>query len=792
MSNEAVVALSAHARWIGRDPDAVGEVEPPVFDDRPGITRDLHPPDLMRVEVPIQGVHRAELVATAKGLFRCWLDGERVGDDELAPGWTDYRVRVPVRRYDVTDVVAAAAATGRLCWAATIADGWYCGYLGMDRRRQACLYGTAPAFRAVLVIDAGSDVIHVGTDISWRRATGPIAYADLLMGQLTDLRNEPEGWKQVGFDDADWATVSARPDDVEMTLAVDPPVRTLEVRPAHDVLASPDGRFIVDFGANVAGRLRLSTAGLEVGTRIHMRHAEAIDDQELYTANLRTARAHDIVVSGSTVMDVESPFTIHGFRYAEITGHPGPAAAVAEAVRAVVVASDLCQIGSFQCSHEPTNRLHENVLRTIRGNTVAVPTDCPQRDERLGWMADTQLIAPVINHIYDAGSFFDQWLVAVRDGQSASGAFPDVAPKVVVEADGAPGWADAGILVPWAAHRHDADLDRLDRHYPAMVAFMDWLEGANPNLIRRHGLHHNYGDWLALGDRPSKILLATAYWALDAIVMARMAADLGRDPTRWVDLAERLRSAFANEFVDRPAWGTIVDQTSLALALAIDLVSDQQREQWARRLVESIESNGGALTTGIHGTRFLLPALADTGNLSTAYELLMRTDFPSWQHSIAHGATTVWERWDGYVEGSGFQTPAMNSMNHPALGSVAEWLHAYVAGLRPGSRAVQIRPYPGGGLSNAATATHLSGEQCAVQWNLRMDHVELRCTIPPRLRAEVHVPTVEPGASMSTCGRPMGHRAGWDTYEAGPGQWFFTAPWSPSWQPGDCEPGLLW
>ena len=227
------------------------------------------------------------------------------------------------------------------------------------------------------------------------------------------------------------------------------------------------------------------------------------------------------------------------------------------------------------------------------------------------------------------------------------------------------------------------------------------------------------------------------------------------------------------------------------MALAIDLVPEQQRQQWARRLVESIESNGGALTTGIHGTRFLLPALADTGNLSTAYELLMRTNYPSWQHSIAHGATTVWERWDGYVDGSGFQTPAMNSMNHPALGSVAEWLHAYVAGLRPGSRAVQIRPYPGGGLTHAATATQLSGQRCAVEWNVRMDRLELRCTIPAGVGADVHVPTVEPEASVGDAGQPVGHRAGWDRYEVGPGRWIFTAPWSPSWQPGDDGPGLL-
>lgn len=794
MTNPTAGVLADHSDWIGRDPDAVDEVEPPVFDDRPGITRDLHPPDIMRVEVPLGPVvRRAELVATAKGLFRCWVDGHRVGDDELAPGWTDYRVRVPVRRYDVTDLVAAATGTGRLCWAATIADGWYCGYLGMDRRRQACWYGTTPVFRAVLEIETESGLVHIGTDEAWRRATGAVGYADLLMGQLTDMRDEPALWKRVGFDDSHWSTVTVRSDDVALTPAVDPPVRVIEVRPPSNVHATSDGRFVLDFGANVVGRIRLSTAGLPAGTRIHVRHAEATQHGELYTDNLRTARAHDIIVAGGTDETTEPEFTFHGFRYVELTGHPGPAAVVFDAVQAVVISTDMTAVGGFSCSHEPTNQLHDNVLRTIRGNTVAVPTDCPQRDERLGWMADTQLIAPVISHVYDCGSFFDQWFLDIRDGQSPSGGFPDVAPKVVVESDGAPGWADAGILVPWMVHRHDPDLDRLHRHYPAMVTFMEWIEHLNPDLVRRRGLNHNYGDWLAIGDRTSKELLATAYWALDAIVMTRMASDLGRDDEglHWTRLAHRLHETFADEFVGPPDQLRIDGQTALAMALAIGLVPETSRAQCACRLVAAIESNAGALTTGIHGTRFLLPALSDTGHLDAAYRLLMRRQCPSWQYSLEQGATTVWERWDAYVEGKGFQTPAMNSMNHPALGSVAEWLHAYVAGLRPRGGDVEIRPYPGGGLTRAATTTHLAGRPCAVAWTIDSGRLELRCSVPPGGRAEVHVPTTEPGASSGDVGPPLGHQVGWDHYQVGTGSWRFVAPWSAAWQPADVDPGLL-
>ena len=728
-------------------------------------------------------MRRAEVLATARGLFRCWIDGRRVGDDELAPGWTDYRVRVPVRRYDVTDLVAAAS--GRLCWSAVIADGWYCGYVGMDRRRQARWYGATPSIRAALRIEYDDDVDIVGTDRTWRRADGAIRYADLLMGEMIDAAREPPGWRSVGFDDTAWPGVTELADDhVELTESVDPPVRVIDVRAPTDVWARPDGRLVVDFGANIVGRLRIDPAGLPAGTRLHLRHGEEVVDGEVYTANLRTARAHDIVVTGDGQGDgpIEPTFTFHGFRYAEVIGHPGPPDAIHRSLRAVVLASDLGRVGTFECSDEATNRLHENVIRTIRGNTVGLPTDCPQRDERLGWMADTQLIAPTVAHLFDSGPFFDQWLLAVRDGQSTGGAFPDVAPKLVVDVDGAPGWADAGVLVPWAVHRHDGDLDRLARHYPAMVRFLDWIEAANGDLIRRRALQHNYGDWLALEAPCDKALLATAYWAFDVRVMAAMAAALGYadDVERWTELARRLRTAFAAEFVGDATDLRISGQTALAMALALDLVPADRRPLCASRLVAAIGGADGALATGIHGTRFLLPALCDTGHVDIAYALLNRRDYPSWQFSIDQGATTIWERWDGSTLEHGLQTPALNSMNHPALGSVAEWMHAYVAGLRPAGDRLEIRPYPGGGLSSATSTTKVGGSLAGSTWRIDGGEIELRCIVPPGVEAVVYVPTTEADADR-----------GWEPHLAGPGEWTFRAPWDVGWRPGDTGAGVL-
>jgi len=791
--------LAERARWIGRDPDAVEEVIPRYPDDRPGITLDLAPPDLLRTELRIRsGVRDAELLLTARGIARCWLDGRRVGDDELAPGWTDHRVRYPVRRHDVTALVPRSGGT--VCWAAEVADGWYCGYVGMDRRRQARWYGTTPALRAALRIryDDGAESVFA-TDAGWRRSTGADRYADLLMGQMIDLDLDPAGWRQPGFDDAAWPQVAVVADDgAELTESIDPPVRVIDVVAPIAAWSTPSGRLVADFGVNLVGRLRVDVSGLPAGTRLHLRHGETVlgrDDgelalgRELYVDNLRTARAHDLVVVGRRPVGepVEPWATFHGFRYAEVSGFPGPVERLLKVLRAAVIASDVPAVGGFDCDDELVGRLHDNVVRTIRGNTVGLPTDCPQRDERLGWMADTQVIAPATAHLFDVGTFYEQWLVAVRDGQSATGGYPDVAPKLVVEVDGAPGWADAGVLVPWAQYRHDGDVDRLGHHYPSMVRFLDGIEHANADLVRRRGRQHDYGDWLCLGPTCDKALLATAYWALDARVMAAMAAALGLadDEARWRRLGGDVRDAFVAEFVGDAGRIGLAGQTALALALAFDLVPAGLRAECGDRLVAAIADAGGSLTTGIHGTRALLPALCDTGHVDVAYALLLRREYPSWGFSIDQGATTMWERWDAVTTSAAgerqLQTPALNSMNHPALGSVAEWLHAYVAGVRPGPRRCEVRPFPGGGLGRAGTRTVVAAGAVAASWALGDGEIVVEGTVPDGATAAVFVPSVGPAAI-----------GGWEAHEVGAGSWSFRAAWSPSWRPGDSGAGLLY
>lgn len=733
------------ARWIGRDPAEVAEFTfgAPQHDERPGISRSVEPPDILRLEFAVPGpVQAATALLSARGLYRCTLNGQRVGRTELTPGWTDYRHRIAFQTVDVTSLLHE----GTNCWTATIADGWYAGYLGMDRTRQARHYGTVPGFRAQLNIMTTHEQVVV-TDGAWRRSTGGITYADLMIGQGYDARLESTSWRQAGFDDSAWVLAAEQPeDDVELVPQRGPEVVVRQRLSPVQTVTSPTGSRIVDFGQNISGRVSLELPELPPGTIVHLRHGEALHpDGSLYTENLRCARAHDMVVSAGPALRFEPEFTVHGFRYVQLDGPP--AALDGCSVIAEEIGTELATIGGFECSDPVLNRLHRNIEWTIRGNTVAVPTDCPQRDERLGWLGDAQLIMPTAAHLFDLGTFMDKWLIDIRDGQGPTGCYPDVAPRVVSVADGAPGWADAGVIVPWVVHRSHPDPRRLSEHWASMVAFMHDILDRNPSLIRRAGTNHNFGDWLNLGEETPKDLLATAYWAHCADLMARMAPVVDQPAEPWSDLRGAIGRAFAEAFVDPDGRLAGHSQSGYALALGLGLVPDARRAAATARLAGLIQ-DAGALRTGIHGTKFLLAALTDNGRLDLAYRLLQRDESPGWRYAVAQGATTVWERWDGYSADDGFQTAAMNSLNHYALGSVGEWLHRYAAGLRPrGGCGVRLRPHPGGGLTAARTWTRVADSPTELSWQLRGDTFAMTAALPDENRwTPVDVPTSEPAS----------------------------------------------
>ncbi|MEV6418627.1 family 78 glycoside hydrolase catalytic domain [Streptomyces sp. NPDC051662] len=756
------------ASWIGHDPRPIPVMDAPTEGERALDDHGLAPCPTLRRAFTAPAAVRARLYVTARGLYEVRLNGTRAGDAELAPGWTDYTRRVQYQTYDVTELVR----DGENVLAATVADGWWSGFVGFEPRRAGAHYGASPEFLAELHIDhADGRTTTIVTDETWRTHTGAIRHADLLMGECHDLRHAADGWELPGFDDTEWSPALITDTDHRLLVAsVDEPVRATTALRPRSITRVPrqegergegergDGghdTHIVDFGQNLAGRVRLRVAGLAVGARVVVRHAEALDETgRLYTANLRTAAATDVLIGdGREHLVFEPRFTYHGFRFVEISGVPR---VYDSDVVAVALHSDTPWSGAFDCSDPEIRRLHDCVVWGQRSNFVSVPTDCPQRDERLGWLADAQVFLPTAALNADVAAFFTKWLRDIEDARTPEGGFTNVAPRLIGVADeGAPGWGDAGVIIPWHLYRTYDDPRFLARALPAMRAWVDLIHRHNPDLIWRRHVGPHFSDWLAPGVPTPREVIATAYFAHSTRLTASAAEVLGlpdvaRDRHR---LAADIRTAFNEQFVttDKNAEGDPTvriagdTQTGYLVALAFGLLPEDATGPAARRLAELIETAGPALQTGFLGVALAAPVLDAYGRADLAHALLRRTDVPSWLFPLRHGATTIWERWDGWTPGTGFRAPSMNSFNHYALGSIGEWLYRGVAGLdqspdSTGYRRLLIRPRPGE-LSHASAGYESARGTVTVRWE-RHDHtIGLRVQVPPGASAEVHVPT---------------------------------------------------
>ena len=746
------------AVWIGRDQHVLPPVDPPTDADRTTPGPAEAPLYLRRTfRLPARPVW-ARLYATARGVYEPRLNGARVGDLELAPGWTEYHRRLQYQTYDVTGQVHA----GDNVLAAIVADGWWSGYVGFDPRRPARHYGDQPAYLAQLVMrfaDGSHQV--VATDGRWTEQTGAIGSADLMMGQFVDARRAVPGLDttarpKLSRSDVEALSAAVRPvavldpDPGPLVAEPDHPIRVTAEQPAVAVHRSEPGRFIVDFGQNVVGRVRLAVRGARPGQRIELRHAEVLDQGGLYRDNLRRAAATDVYLAAGDVAQVFQPqFTCHGFRYLEVTGHPGELAAAD--VTARVVGNDLPVAGHFTCSDPMVNQLYANIVWSQRGNFVAVPTDCPQRDERLGWLADAQVFAPTATRNADVGAFFARWLCDVVDGQTADGAFRDVAPVLAVDREGAPAWGDGGVIIPWLLWRTYGDRRTLERCFDAMAAWVEHIRRHNPDLRWRQRTGNAYGDWLQVDAQTPREVLATAYFARSAQIVADAAEVLGRTPVAagYRALHAAIRAAFIEAYVGADGRVAGDTQTAYLLALAFDLLPPALVDAAVGHLATDLERRGNRLTTGFVGVPLLCPVLSDHGRGDLAYALLHQQEYPSWGYSIRHGATTVWERWDGWTEHGGFQSAAMNSFNHYSLGSIGEWLFSHVAGLdqAPGSvayRELLLRPRPGGRLTWARAEQDTVRGPVACGWSMADDRITVTVTVPPGSTAVLVLPTSDP------------------------------------------------
>jgi alpha-L-rhamnosidase len=789
------------ARWIAADPE-IFKHDPEAI--APTLT-EPGTPALFRKEFEVHGpIKRATLYASARGLFRLRLRGRRVGEDIFAPEWTDYDKRIHYRTYDVTRLVGR----GRNVIAAMLGDGWWSGYVGWQETRAR--YGS---LENSLLIQLEVELAHgerftVGTDSTWRCNTGPIISSDFMMGEIYDARRERTGWDRTDFIGRGWlpAREVAAP-TVPLVAQRSEPVRVVDTIVPVSMKEVRPGVFIYDLGQNITGWVRLRFNNAAPGTRVQLRHGERLNpDGTLYTENLRRAKATDVYIcKGGGEEDWEPRFTFHGFQYVELTGLT--TAPAKNTVTGCVVHSATPPAGRFECSQAGVNRLWLNGLWSQRDNFLSVPTDCPQRDERLGWMGDAQVFLRTASYNMDVAAFFTKWMIDVEDAQTADGIFPDTAPRLregenFVGLDGlggAAGWADAGVIIPWTIWRVYGDKRIIERHWQAMTKWLDWIERHNPDGLRTCELGNNYGDWLCIPSdttfrthSPMKNLLATAYWADDAAKLARMARELGReaDAKRFSAMFEKVRDAFQKEFLRQDGRLTVETQTAYLLALAFNLLPDNVRARAAEHLVENIKALDWHLSTGFIGISHLNPQLTLAGHADVAYRLLLRDDYPSWLYPVKHGATTIWERWNGRTEKDGFFNPQMNSFNHYSLGSVGEWLFRHVAGIEldpevPGFQQFVLKPFIGQGLDFARASYRTMHGEIVSDWKHAGNRLTWTIHIPASTSARVHVPS-EPGTEVAEGGvaiekavgiRVIGREGKFLICEAGSGSYVFESEW---------------
>ncbi|SEQ41297.1 alpha-L-rhamnosidase [Arthrobacter sp. OV608] len=708
-------------------------------------------------------VAKATLRATAFGVYEALINGVPVGEDVLSPGWSSYEWRLRYRSYDVTALVLPTTVIG-----VALGNGWYRGRLAWHGMSN--LYGDELGCFGQLDIEfEDGHVQTVASDSSWQSGPSATTFNDLYDGQTIDARRNQPGWAEPGFDAGTWAGVRTLEFDAgRLAEPAGPPVvRTAVVRPV-EILTSPSGKTLVDFGQNLVGWLRFTVQG-EAGETITVRHAEVLENGERGVRPLRSAKATDTFILSGGEDSFEPTKTFHGFRYAEVSGWPGTLSE--DSLEAVVVHSELERTGTFKCSNELVNQLHRNIVWGLRGNFLDLPTDCPQRDERLGWTGDIAVFAPTAAFLYDVKGFLQDWLLDLAAEQKAAdGLVPITVPDALKYCPQPPEfpapessalWSEASVWVPWALWEAYGDLTVLQNQYESMTSHTRRVEGLlSPTGLWDSGFQ--FGDWLDPDADPDKPwdakadtgVVATTCMFRTASITAQTARLLGRqqDAEYFEQLAARVQASYLEHYV--AADGTIRSDctTVYALAIAFGILPSAEHVDFAgERLAELVRKNNYRVSTGFAGTPFITGALTDTGHSEEAYRLLLEEGCPSWLYPVTMGATTVWERWDSMLEDGTINPGEMTSFNHYALGAVADWLHKTVGGisaLAPGYSKVRIAPVPGEGIDWAKTSLKTTHGTVRVEWKHDDGAFRLEATVPGGAEADV----VLPGGEQRTVG----------------------------------------
>jgi len=726
------------AKWIG-----------------PGYDEDLiwRPSPLIRKQFSVtKKVASATAYITAHGMYEAHINGKRLGDAYLTPGWTAYKKRLQYQVYDVT----AMLKTGPNAIGVMLGNGWYRGIIGYANNID--VYGKDISLLCQLDItytDGTSESIL--SDGSWKSSTGAIRYSEIYNGEIIDARLDKAGWTLAGYNDSDWsgAKIANYPMDV-LIATRNEPVKKHETFVPVKVFKTPEGDQVIDFGQNLVGWIEMKVTG-KAGTKIVLSHAEILNKAgNFYTENLRQAKAQDIYYLKGGDQEVFEPhFTWHGFRYLKIEGYPGEIKP--ENFTAVTLYSDMKPTGAFASSNALVNQLQHNIQWGQKGNFVDVPTDCPQRDERLGWTGDAQVFSRTAAFNMNVNSFFAKWLKDVEADQ-ADGKVPFVVPNVLgAGAVNSTGWADVATIVPWNIYLVYGDKQLLGQQYNSMKAYVESIRKVATNDLWNSGFH--FGDWLFY--RPDddndgraavtdKYLIAQCFYAHSTQLLINAADVLGyKDDVAFYGLLlHKIKEAFLKEYMTPNGRLVSGTQTAYVLALNFDMLPESLREQSAARLTENVKSYGFHLTTGFLGTPYLCHVLTRFGHTDIAYQLLLQKTYPSWLYPVTMGATTIWERWDGQKPDSTFQTPDMNSFNHYAYGAIGDWMYRVMAGLDtyedgPGYKHSRIKPHIGGGFTNASASLDTYYGILSCGWKVDGDNLTLDIEIPANTSATVYVPASE-------------------------------------------------
>jgi alpha-L-rhamnosidase len=730
------------------------------------------PSPMLRRDITInKQVKSAFAYITAHGLYEAQINGTKIGDAYLTPGWTSYHKRLQYQVYDVTKMLVK----GQNAIGAQLGSGWYRSVLVSSPNHYGKDVGLL--FQLEVTYTDGTHETIV-SDKSWKSATGEVRYAEIYNGAIIDARMAQKDWAKPGFNDSQWTAVKVQNYGKENLIATyNEPVKKHEKFKALKVITTPKGEKVIDFGQNLVGWVRLKVNG-KAGDSIRISHTEVLDKAgNFYTENLRGAKAQNIyILTGTGDEYFEPQFTWQGFRYIKVEGITGDLNL--DNFTAVAVYSDMEPTGVFSTSNPMLNQLQHNIQWGQKGNFLDVPTDCPQRDERLGWTGDAQVFSRTASFNMNVHNFFSKWLKDVAADQNSDGSVPHIIPDIFKQNDsgengGATGWSDVATVVPWNMYLAYGDKELLQNQYPSMKAWVNYMQTHAKNNLWNTGWH--FGDWLFYSVEndldgtsaiTSKYLIAQCFYAYSTRLLINAATVLGNkaDAERYSILLQQIKDAYLHEYVTPNGLISSDTQTAYALALAFDMLPDNLREQAVARLAANITRYGNHLTTGFLGTPYLCHALSRFGYADVAYKLLLQETYPSWLYPIKMGATTIWERWDGIKPDGSFETPTMNSYNHYAYGAIGDWMYRVISGVDtdtdgPGYKKIIIKPTIGGNLTYANATYQTPYGKLTSNWKIQGDILQLDVEVPANTTATVYVPdyTVKEGYKTEQIGSGVYH-----------------------------------